>query len=85
MLKDHFKYLKQAKQIEQEAKQTANNPLGQNQPKLDLSFKEGQTIKINLKSTLPGDEQTKKPVRSTASESVGPGILPPPPGSMYRE
>lgn len=78
-LQDHFKYLKQAKQIEQEAQQTASNP-AQHQPKLDLSFKEGQTIKINLKSSLPGDEQAKKPARH-AGESVVPGILPPPPGS----
>jgi hypothetical protein len=79
-LQDHFKYLKQAKQIEQEAKQTANDPFHQQQPKLDLSFKEGQTIKINLKSSLPGEEQTKKPVKNT-NESFVPGILPPPPGS----
>ncbi|CAF3372140.1 unnamed protein product [Rotaria sp. Silwood1] len=79
-LQDHFKYLKQAKQIEQEAKQTANDPLQQHQPKLDLRFKEGQTIKINLKSSLPGEEQTKKTVKNT-NESIVPGILPPPPGS----
>ncbi|CAF0851336.1 unnamed protein product [Rotaria sp. Silwood1] len=79
-LQDHFKYLKQAKQIEQEAKQTANDPLQQQQPKLDLRFKEGQTIKINLKSSLPGEEQTKKTVKNT-NESIVPGILPPPPGS----
>jgi hypothetical protein len=79
-LQDHFKYLKQNKQFEQEAKQTASDPLHQQHPKLDLSFKEGQTIKINLKSTLPGDEQTKKSVKNT-SESIVPGILPPPPGS----
>jgi len=77
-LQDHFKYVKQAKQLEQEAKQTVNDPL--QHPKLDLSFKEGQTIKINLKSSLPGEEQAKKPVKST-HESFGPGILPPPPGS----
>ncbi|CAF3642264.1 unnamed protein product, partial [Rotaria sp. Silwood2] len=41
---------------------------------------EGQTIKINLKSSLPGEEQTKKTVKNT-SESIVPGILPPPPGS----
>ncbi|CAF4098854.1 unnamed protein product [Rotaria magnacalcarata] len=79
-LQDHFKYLKQAKQIEQEAKQTASDPSQQQQPKLDLRFKEGQTIKINLKSSLPGDEQTKKTVKNP-NESVVPGILPPPPGS----
>jgi hypothetical protein len=80
-LQDHFKYLKQAKQMEHEAQETAKDPSHQQHPKLDLSFKEGQTIKINLKSTLPGDEQTKKPVKST-NESIIPGILPPPPGSI---
>jgi len=88
-LQDHFKYLKQAKQIEQEAKQTADDPQHSHQPKLDLSFKEGQTIKINLKSSLPGDEQTKKSTTTTTTttttratnESFMPGILPPPPGS----
>ena len=79
-LQDHFKYLKQAKQIEQEAKQTATDPTQSTQPKLDLSFKEGQTIKINLKSSLPGEEQAKKHVRNT-NDSFAPGILPPPPGS----
>ena len=79
-LQDHFKYLKQAKQIEHEAKLTADDPQHQQQPKLDLSFKEGQTIKINLRSTLPGDEQTKK-TGKTVNESFVPGILPPPPGS----
>ena len=80
-LQDHFKYLKQAKKIEQEATLIASDTSYQPQPKLDLSFKEGQTIKINLKSSLPGEEQTKKPVKST-HESVVPGILPPPPGSI---
>lgn len=79
-LQDHFKYLKQAKQMEQEAKESASDPMKQHQPKLDLSFKEGQTIKINLKSTLPGEEQTKKSTKST-NEAFVPGILPPPPGS----
>lgn len=78
-LQDHFKYLKQAKQIEQETKTSTTDTI-QQQPKLDLSFKEGQTIKINLKSTLPGDEQAKKSSRPT-NESFTPGILPPPPGS----
>lgn len=80
-LQDHFKYLKQAKQIEQEAKQSANDTNQSTQPKLDLSFKEGQTIKINLKSSLPGEEQAKKTTRNT-NDSFVPGILPPPPGSI---
>jgi hypothetical protein len=40
-LQDHFKYLKQA----QEA---ANQPALGDVKKLDLSFKEGQTITINI-------------------------------------
>ena len=40
-LQDHFKYLKKD---EESAKQT---PI-ENEKKLDLSFKEGQTIKINI-------------------------------------
>jgi hypothetical protein len=80
-LQDHFKYLKQTKQIEQEEKLTTNDSSGQQQqPKLDLSFKEGQTIKINLNSSFSGDEQTKKSVKNTIG-NFAPGILPPPPGS----
>jgi hypothetical protein len=82
-LQDHFKHLKQTKQFEQEEKLTMNQSSSEQQPpppKLDLSFKEGQTIKINLKSSFTGDEQTKKPVKNT-NESFIPGVLPPPPGS----
>jgi hypothetical protein len=86
-LQDHFKYLKQTKQIEQEEKLTMNNTSSeqQQQPtKLDLSFKEGQTIKINLKSSFTGDEQTKKSAKNP-NENFTPGVLPPPPGSTVRK
>ncbi|XP_022090141.1 adaptin ear-binding coat-associated protein 1-like [Acanthaster planci] len=43
-LQDHFKWLKQSKEIEEQEKTAAQNP----GPKLDLGFKEGQTIKINI-------------------------------------
>ncbi len=86
-LQDHFKYLKQRKQFEQEEKLTTTNSSSDQQqqqhpsaPKLDLSFKEGQTIKINLKSSFTGDEPTKKTVKNP-TESFIPGMLPPPPGS----
>jgi hypothetical protein len=84
-LQDHFKYLKQRKQIEQEEKPLTTNSSDQQQqqpsaPKLDLSFKEGQTIKINLKSSFTGDEPTKKSAKHPM-ENFTPGILPPPPGS----
>jgi hypothetical protein len=81
-LQDHFKYLKQTKKIEQEEKLTMDNSSSERPlaPKLDLSFKEGQTIKINLKSSFTGDEPTKKSVKNP-NEHLTPGVLPPPPGS----
>jgi hypothetical protein len=83
-LQEHFKYLKQSKQIEQEEKSMINNSSSEQsqQPtsKLDLSFKEGQTIKINLKSSFTGDEPTKKSIKNP-TEKFTSGILPPPPGS----
>lgn len=42
-LQDHFKWLKKEKQISEE-------PSGG--PSLDLGFKEGETIKINMKITV---------------------------------
>ena len=39
-----LRYLKK----DEEAKITASNPQIENEKKLDLSFKEGQTIKINI-------------------------------------
>jgi hypothetical protein len=33
---------------DEEAKEIASNPQLENEKKLDLSFKEGQTIKINI-------------------------------------
>ena len=44
------------------------------------SVKEGQTIKINLKSSFIGDEHGKKSHKSS-NETFTSGILPPPPGS----
>lgn len=41
-LQDHFKWKNKEKQI-------TNEP---NQPELDLKFKEGETIKINMKITV---------------------------------
>lgn len=45
-LQDHFKWAKKEKQI-------ADEP---NQPELDLRFKEGETIKINMKITVSVNE-----------------------------
>jgi len=85
-LQDHFKYLKQARKIEEEQKQDPQHLLEQH-PKLDLSFKEGQTIKINLNKNkdFAGNESKPKPSRAAhltgAGENNPIALLPPPPGS----
>ncbi|XP_055390019.1 NECAP-like protein CG9132 [Condylostylus longicornis] len=70
-LQDHFKWVKNQEQIEKE----------KNEPKqeLDLGFKEGETIKINMKITKKdGSEGTS---RTKPRGAVG-GGLPPPPGGI---
>lgn len=70
-LQDHFKWLKQTEDIANEA---TGDEAGK--PRLDLSFKEGQTIKINMKiGKKDGDGPTKAKAKSL-------GGLPPPPGSI---
>ncbi|KAL7031629.1 hypothetical protein ACKWTF_007077 [Chironomus riparius] len=67
-LQDHFKYVKNQEQIEKEKVEP--------KPQLDLSFKEGETIKINMKITKKdGSEVSSR----TAKKGAGLGILPPPP------
>ncbi|CAN2387987.1 Adaptin ear-binding coat-associated protein 2 [Pristimantis euphronides] len=72
-LQDHFKWVKQQSEF---AKQAQNPDTG---PKLDLGFKEGQTIKINIAN------MKKKDGVSAAAKprplSSGPNLLPPPPGT----
>ncbi|GFN74291.1 adaptin ear-binding coat-associated protein 1 [Plakobranchus ocellatus] len=68
-LQDHFKYLKHETE---EAKNAAKLDSG---PKLDLGFKEGQTITLNLgTSSKPRNKPTAK------AGGGGIGLLPPPPG-----
>lgn len=70
-LQDHFKWVKKSEEIEKEQKDDT--------PKADLRFKEGETIKINMKITRKdGSEATAKP--KARPTGMG-GILPPPPGS----
>ncbi|CAM4662918.1 unnamed protein product [Leuciscus chuanchicus] len=67
-LQDHFKWVKQESEFaRQEATQDSV-------PKLDLGFKEGQTIKINI-----GNIKKKESSGPVKSRAVG-GLLPPPPG-----
>ncbi|XP_024126938.1 adaptin ear-binding coat-associated protein 2 [Oryzias melastigma] len=68
-LQDHFKWVKQEGEL---AKLEANQS---NQPKLDLGFKEGQTIKISIGNIKKKDGGGAKP-RPAAG-----GLLPPPPGA----
>ncbi|CAG4909197.1 unnamed protein product [Colias eurytheme] len=65
-LQDHFKHLRNEQQSDQ----------GQQQ-QLDLSFKDGETIKINMKITKKDGSEASRPRRTGG---VGGGLLPPPPG-----
>ncbi|XP_061788519.1 adaptin ear-binding coat-associated protein 2 isoform X1 [Nerophis lumbriciformis] len=68
-LQDHFKWVKQEGELaKMEATQSAA-------PKLDLSFKEGQTIKISI-----GQNIKKKDASLAKPRPVAGGLLPPPPG-----
>ncbi|KAM3878187.1 adaptin ear-binding coat-associated protein 2 [Diretmus argenteus] len=68
-LQDHFKWVKQEGELaKQEATQSAA-------PKLDLGFKEGQTIKISIGNIK------KKEAGGAKSRPLGGGLLPPPPGA----
>ncbi|CAH1397282.1 unnamed protein product [Nezara viridula] len=70
-LQDHFNWLKKSEEIEKEK----DVP----KPELDLKFKEGETIKINMKITKKdGSEASAKP----KSKPSGGGLLPPPPGGV---
>uniref|UniRef100_A0A8V1A4F9 Adaptin ear-binding coat-associated protein 1 n=1 Tax=Gallus gallus TaxID=9031 RepID=A0A8V1A4F9_CHICK len=70
-LQDHFKWVKQETEISKETLEADTRP------KLDLGFKEGQTIKLNI-----GNMTTKKggAAKPRVSGSGGLSLLPPPPG-----
>nr|SVE81652.1 EOG090X0G5X [Daphnia magna] len=70
-LQDHFKWVKQSQEIEKEgATEEAAKP------RLDLSFKAGETIKINMKIGKKDGDGASKPKTKTL------GGLPPPPGAI---
>ncbi|XP_059160459.1 adaptin ear-binding coat-associated protein 1-like [Physella acuta] len=71
-IQDHFKWLKQEAEEEKIAKTVDVGP------KLDLGFKEGQTITLNL-GTKKGDGSKS---RKTTTGASGLGLLPPPPGGL---
>ncbi|XP_053107802.1 adaptin ear-binding coat-associated protein 1 [Hemicordylus capensis] len=70
-LQDHFKWVKQETEISKESQETDSRP------KLDLGFKEGQTIKLNIGNMPSKKSGTTKP-RSAGSGGLS--LLPPPPG-----
>ncbi|KAJ8273236.1 hypothetical protein GJAV_G00099260 [Gymnothorax javanicus] len=66
-LQDHFKWVKQENEISKQSQ------LPDTGPKLDLGFKEGQTITLNI-----GQSRKRDKPRQTGSGGLG--LLPPPPG-----
>ncbi|XP_052759876.1 LOW QUALITY PROTEIN: adaptin ear-binding coat-associated protein 2-like [Mya arenaria] len=76
-LQDHFKHIKQEKDAESAEKNLEKGP------KLDLGFKEGQTIRINISTKKNTEENgsSKKSRPRAAGGGGGLGFLPPPPGA----
>ncbi|XP_006766737.1 PREDICTED: adaptin ear-binding coat-associated protein 2 isoform X1 [Myotis davidii] len=73
-LQDHFKWVKQQSEF---AKQAQNPDQG---PKLDLGFKEGQTIKLNIANMKKKEGAAGTP-RARPASTGGLSLLPPPPGA----
>jgi hypothetical protein len=73
-IQDHFKSLKNDEEIKQQEEHEATS----NSPKLDLGFKEGQTITVNIgkKSTV---STTPRAASSSANGSGPVPLIPPPP------
>lgn len=74
-VQDHFKWLKQESEANEALKKSINEPA------LDLGFKQGQRIKLNLNTRRTGDETNQKPSKSSVrlGSSLSGGLLPPPP------
>uniref|UniRef100_A0A182M8Q8 NECAP PHear domain-containing protein n=1 Tax=Anopheles culicifacies TaxID=139723 RepID=A0A182M8Q8_9DIPT len=69
-LQDHFKWVKNEEKIEKEKVEPKQQ--------LDLGFKEGETIKINMKITKKDGSEASS--RLTGKKTGAGGLLPPPPG-----
>ncbi|XP_058791860.1 NECAP-like protein CG9132 [Phymastichus coffea] len=70
-LQDHFKWLKNRDQIEKEKEAPKEQ--------MDFRFKEGETIKINMKITKKDGSEVSSKAKQRPSTGIG---LPPPPGSV---
>uniref|UniRef100_A0A0N5ALE0 Ubiquitin-conjugating enzyme E2 J2 n=1 Tax=Syphacia muris TaxID=451379 RepID=A0A0N5ALE0_9BILA len=73
-LQDHFKYVEKVNKMEKDEE------LHNEGPKLDLSFKEGQTITINLGKKSSSTSRPRPQQHSSNTNGVIP-LLPPPPAS----
>ena len=75
-LQDHFKQLKKEDQFTKEAEEPPK-------PNLDLAFKEGQTIRINIPNKAGASTVTSTRPKPTSKgvAAAGLGVLPPPPGA----
>ncbi|ETE60093.1 Adaptin ear-binding coat-associated protein 2, partial [Ophiophagus hannah] len=71
-LQDHFKWVKQQDELAKEAQNPTQGP------KLDLGFKEGQTIKLSIANMKKKDGSSGS--RPRTADSTGLPLLPPPPG-----
>uniref|UniRef100_A0A1I7X9A1 UBIQUITIN_CONJUGAT_2 domain-containing protein n=1 Tax=Heterorhabditis bacteriophora TaxID=37862 RepID=A0A1I7X9A1_HETBA len=70
---DHFKYIEKSAELAQQ--ETTS------QPSLDLAFKEGQTISINIGKKHLDSQSTSNRTRPTPSTGGAVPPLPPPPGA----
>ncbi|XP_076243154.1 NECAP-like protein CG9132 [Calliopsis andreniformis] len=70
-LQDHFKWVKNQEQIEKEKEEPKQE--------LDLRFKEGETIKINMKITKKDGSEVSSKTKQRPNAGIG---LPPPPGGV---
>jgi len=70
-LQDHFKWVKNQEQIEKEKTEPKKE--------LDLGFKEGETIKINMKITKKDGSEGTSRIKPRGAAAGG---LPPPPGGI---
>jgi len=76
-LQDHFKWLNKTKEFEKEGETGECD-----KPRLDLSFKDGQTIKINMKIGKKDSDDGKVAAPRPKARAMGLSGLPPPPGAV---
>ncbi|KRZ80058.1 Adaptin ear-binding coat-associated protein 1, partial [Trichinella papuae] len=79
-LRDHFRHEEIADEIKKEELAETNKP------KLDLGFKEGETITINIgkKTAVNSDMRSRPKSSALQQDTVVPILLPPPPGHVQK-